>query len=347
MSVKIEVVPASEERRFQELMQAHHYLGALPKIGNTLWYVASIGDQWLALLSFSSSALRCAARDNWADWGYRHHYDRLHLVANNSRFLILPGCHHKNLASHVLSLCKRRIQQDWQDYFGFPLLLLETFVDPERYHGTIYRASNWILIGSTKGYRRIQGGYSAQTESRKWVFILPLQRNSRKLLSRAVLPAHYKTGTTRMKLTANQMLSLHDFFKDIEDPRRKQGRKHHLSNILALAAGAILCGMRGYKDISLWIQALNQQARARFHCRKREGCYEVPSLSVVRSALININPNQLNQALSRWNEQYGWVDESLAIDGKTMCSAIDESGRQTHIMSAVGHQSGQCYTQKK
>jgi hypothetical protein len=72
-------------------------------------------------------------------------------VANNSRFLILPGCHHKNLASQILSRCKRRIQQDWLDRFGYPLLLLETFVDPDRYHGTIYRASNWILVGTTKG----------------------------------------------------------------------------------------------------------------------------------------------------------------------------------------------------
>jgi hypothetical protein len=72
-------------------MQAHHYLGALPKIGNTLWYIATVEDQWLALLSFSAPALKCSARDQWIGWGYRHQYDRLNLVANNSRFLILPG----------------------------------------------------------------------------------------------------------------------------------------------------------------------------------------------------------------------------------------------------------------
>lgn len=328
-------------------MQAHHYLGALPKIGNTIWYVASSDGQWLALLSFSASALRCSARDHWAGWGLRHHYDRLHLVANNSRFLILPGCHHKNLASYVLALCKRRIQQDWLDYFGFPLLLLETFVDPERYQGTIYRASNWILAGSTQGYRRIQGGYSEQTASRKWVFILPLQRNARSLLSRPVLSDRYQTGTTRMKLSADHMLSLYDFFKDIDDPRRAQGKKHHLSNILALAAGAILCGMRGYKDIFVWVDSLGQHARARFRCRKRNGYYEVPSLSVIRTALVNVDPAQLDRALTHWNAQYGNIDESLAIDGKTMCHAIDEKGRQTHVMSAIGHQSGHCYAQKK
>ena len=83
-------------------MQAHHYLGALPKIGNTLWYFALIDGQRVALLSFSAAALKCSARDQWIGWGYRHQYDRLNLVANNSRFLILPGCHVKNLASQIL-----------------------------------------------------------------------------------------------------------------------------------------------------------------------------------------------------------------------------------------------------
>ena len=120
-----------------------------------------------------------------------------------------------------------------------------------------------------------------------------------------------------------------------------------MASTLALAAAAILCGMRGYKDISLWVQALGDKARGRFRCRKRNGKYEVPSRTVIRNVLIGADPEQLNQALNAWNAQYGCTDESLAIDGKTMCNAIDATGRQTHIMSAIGHQSGQCYTQKK
>lgn len=328
-------------------MQTHHYLGALPKIGHTIWYVATVDKQWLALLSFSAAALKCAARDTWIGWGYRHQSGRLNLIANNSRFLILPEHHHKNLASQILSRCKRRIQQDWLDKFGYPLLMLETFVDPERFHGTIYRASNWILVGSTKGYRRTREGYSDRIHSPKLVFMLPLQRNARTLLSRPLLDKRYTTGTARMKLTAQQMLSLHDFFKEIDDPRRRQGKKHHLPNVLALSAGAILCGMRGYKDIAQWVQALGQKARSRFRCRKRDGYYEVPSRTVIRNVLMAVDPAQLDQALHAWNAQYGVLDESLAIDGKTMCNAIDESGRQTHIMSAIGHDSGHCYTQKK
>jgi hypothetical protein len=99
-------------------MEAYHYLGALPKIGHTLWYVATWNGQWLALLSFSAAAWKCSARDTWIGWDFRHQYDRLHLVANNSRFLILPEHHVPSLASRVLALCERRLPGDWRERFG-------------------------------------------------------------------------------------------------------------------------------------------------------------------------------------------------------------------------------------
>ncbi len=345
--VTVSPVHTAEESLFQKLMQSHHYLGALPKIGNTIWYVVLYENEWLALLSFSASALKCRARDQWIGWKYRHQYDRLHLVANNSRFLILPQWHYKNLASKILSITRRRIQQDWQDRFGYPLLLLETFVDPSRFNGTIYRAANWELVGKTKGFQRTRNGYSDTAKNPKLVFTLSLQRNSRTLLSAPLLAGQYNTGGIRMKLTANQMRSLPDFFRQIEDPRRAQGRIHQIYVVLAIAAGAVLCGMRGYKAISDWAQALSPRARARFKCRCRKKEFLVPSEGTIRNVLIRVEPNKLDQALQHWNEQYGITDESLAIDGKTMCNAIDDEGRQTHIMSAVGHTSKQCYTQKK
>ena len=125
-------------------MDTHHYLGALPKIGHSLWYVACCKKEWQALISFSAAAWKCAARDQWIGWHFRYQYDRLHLIANNSCFLILPEHHYPNLASRILSLCERHIFQDAQKHFGYPLLLLETFVNPQYFHGTIYRAANWI-----------------------------------------------------------------------------------------------------------------------------------------------------------------------------------------------------------
>jgi len=345
--IVVRPVHRSEEPEFQELMQSYHYLGALPKIGNTIWYVATNNDEWVALISYSAAALKCGVRDQWIGWGYRHQYDRLHLVANNSRFLILPQHHHRNLASKILSLCKRRIQHDWVNRFGYPLLLMETFVDPSRFHGTIYQAANWKLIGKTKGYQRIGNGYSNTRHIQKLVFVQALQRNTRTLLSGPSLINRYKTGGPRMKLTAEQMRSLPGFFREIKDPRRAQGQRHRLHVVLAIAAGAILCGMRGYKAISDWAQALSPRMRERFGCRFKNGKRIVPSESTIRDVLIRVEPVELDQALQKWNAQYGAIDQSLAIDGKTMCNAVDETGKQTHIMSAIGHQSSQCYTQKK
>ncbi len=340
-------VGRSEEPIFQELMRTHHYLGALPKIGNTLWYVATYQNDWLALLVFSAAALKCSVRDHWVGWDFRHQYNRLNLLANNSRFLILPHRHYKNLASKVLSLSRRRIQQDWINRFGHPLLLLETFVDPTRFNGTIYKAANWRFVGYSKGYQRTKNGYSNRRKSPKMVFLQTLQRNACALLSRPILNKQYQTGGQRMKLSADHMKSLPYFFKGINDPRREQGRRHSIETVVSIAAAAILCGMRGYSAIHDWAKALSQHARARFGCRFQDRKYIVPSGSIIRDVLIRIDPVELDRGLQRWNKEYGSTDESLAIDGKTMCNAIDDDGRQTHIMSAVGHQSGQCYTQKK
>lgn len=340
-------VHPSEEKHYQEQMQKHHYLGSLPKIGETLWYVATFHDKWIALLTFSTPAWKCTARDRWIGWDFRHQYDRLHLVTNNSRFLILPDYHIPNLASRVLSLCQKRLPGDWQERFGHPIVLLETFVDPQRFHGTVYKASNWIHVGDTKGFRRTRQGYSAKTQSPKMVFLQSLKANAQPLLSQAILPTFYHKGGPKIMLKAEQMRSLPYFFKDIPDPRRAQGRRHFLPNVLAIATGAILCGMRGYQAISDWADSLSQKARERFDCRCENGRYIVPSLSIIRDVLIRVDPVHLDRALQRWNQTYGKEDQSLAIDGKTMRNAIDEEGHQVHIMSVVGHQSKASYTQKK
>ena len=345
--VLVRLVRPSEEQRFQKLMQAHHYLGAPPKISETLWYAASFADQWVALLSFSAAALKCSARDRWIGWDFRHQYDRLKLVTNNSRFLILPDWHLPNLASRILCLCQNRLPHDWQTVFHHPVVLLETFVDPQQFRGTIYKAANWIYVGNTKGFHRTRKGYSAKGQSPKMVFVKPLLPKAQTLLSRPILEPAYLTGGPKIMLSAQQMQSLPSFFKEIPDPRRAQGRRHSLAAVLALAAGATLCGMRGYLAISDWAKSLGQNARERFRCRHENGRYIVPSLSIIRDVLMRVDPVHLDCALQRWNQAYGRQDKSLAIDGKTMCNAIDDQGHQTHIMSAIGHQTKACYTQKK
>jgi len=346
--IQIRRVQRSEQPRFQELMAAQHYLGALPKIGETIWYVATWLGEWVALLSFSAAALKCGARDHWIGWSYRQQYARLNLVANNTRYCILEPWHRHNLASRVLALCERRLCQDWIDTFGHPLLLLETFVDPQRHRGTLYLAANWVYVGDTRGFRRRQGGYSNQVHSPKKVFMRSLHPQARTLLCQPELPAPYTPrAPKKMMLTAAHMQALPEFFKGIPDPRTKAGMRHPLHVVLALAAAAILCGSRGYQHIAEWAENLSQDARRRFGCRLSKGKREVPSCHVFFNVLTRVEPQYIDRALQGWNAQHAQHDKSLAMDGKTMCGAVDEDGAKVHIMGLVGHETGISYTQKK
>jgi hypothetical protein len=344
--LQVRPVERNEEQRYQAEMAQHHYLGALKKIGETIWYVATWREQWIAQLSLSAAALKCGVRDQWIGWDFRTQYGRLNGIANNSRFLILPGWNRPNIGSRVLSLTERRIVADWQTRFGHPLLLLETFVDPERFYGGVYRAANWMDLGLTQGYRRVRKGYSAEPSTPKRVFVRLLCRNARFRLNQPKHRLHRKGGA-KIMLNAEQMRLLPECFKTIYDPRRSQGRRHPLSVVLGIAAGATLCGMRGYKAIAEWAHALGQPARERFGCRRENGRYVVPSESVIRDCMIRIEPGALDRALNVWNQAWGIQDEALALDGKTMKNAQDEDGNQTHIMSVVGHESKRCYAQKK
>ena len=346
---ELQVRPAErgEEERYQAEMSRHHYLGALKKIGETIWYVATWHEQWVAQLNLSAAALKCSVRDRWIGWDFRIQYDRLNWIANNSRFLILPGWNRPNIGSRVLSLMEKRVLADWEIRFGHRLLLLETFVDPVRFHGGVYRAANWIDLGLTQGYRRVRRGYSAETETPKRMFVRPLGGDVRTQLNSPQRDPFHRRGGPKIMLNAEQMRLLPECFKMIPDPRRSQGRRHPLSAVLAIAAGASLCGMRGYKAIAEWADALGQRARERFGCRRENGRYVVASESIIRDCLIRVEPGTLDRALNAWNQAWGDQDGALALDGKTMKNAMDENGNQTHIMSVVGHQSKRCYAQKK
>lgn len=345
--IVVRPVERDEEPLYQSRMAAHHYLGALPKIGETLWYVATWRGRWLAQIGLSAAALRCGVRERWIGWDFRTQFDRLRLVANNSRFLILPEGRHPNVGSRVLALLARRVAADWRQRFDHELLLLETFVDPRRFHGGVYRAANWLELGLTRGFRRIQGGYSEEPGAAKRVFVYPLARGVPARMNHPDRSALGLRGVPRMTLSADQMRALHRCFEDIPDPRRAQGRRHRLAVVLALAAGASLCGMRGYQAMAEWAASLGQAARRRFGCRREHGRYVVPSQFVIRDCLVRVGPEALDRALLACDQ--AWLDpgEALALDGKTMKGAIDGDGAQTHVVSLVGHDSRRCLAQKK
>ena len=176
--VRVRLICAGERVEWDTLMRAHHYLGLTALVGRSLRYVAEVDGRWLALLGWASPALKCASRDAWIGWSPTLQWQRLALIANNSRFLILPGVRVKNLASRILGLNLARLSQDWLDMHGHRLLLAETFIDPARFAGTCYRAANWIELGSTRGFAKSNATYTEHgTPKRIWVF--PLHRLAR------------------------------------------------------------------------------------------------------------------------------------------------------------------------
>ena len=158
---EVEVRPVfgvEERRRWDALMRAHHYLAYRGLFGKSLRHVAVRGGSWLALLGWQAGAFKVGVRDVWIGWTRERQFARLHLIANNARFAVLPAGRVPNLASRVLGLSLRRLSGDVREAHGHLVLLAETFVDPSRYAGTCYRASNWVWLGRTRGFAREPGG---------------------------------------------------------------------------------------------------------------------------------------------------------------------------------------------
>ena len=343
--VSLDVVTKVDEARFRAVMQEHHFLGDAQPRSETIRYVAHCGGRWLALAMFSASALSCAARDNWIGWERGSQFSRLHLVTNNARFLVLPGGV-PNLGSRVLSLRARRLVRDWPLRFGHEVLLVETFVDPARHRGTVYRAAKWLEVGQTRGFARMGNGDTVHGRP-KLVFLYPLCRDARSRLRTAHLDPGLHKGVPKMTLTAAQMRSLPDDFRQVEDPRRRQGLRHSLPSVLSLATAATLAGMRGYKEISEWVQDQSQAVLSYFKPRFDQGRDIPPGRTVIRDVLVRVSPDAFDAALRQWNEDHGGPDSALAIDGKTMRGAVDADGVKTHVMGIVGHDTRKSYAKEK
>jgi Domain of unknown function (DUF4338) len=140
---------------FDSLLHHYHYLGHRSTVGENLQYlVKDEQGQPLACLLFGAAAWQCADRDRYVGWEPCQRAQNLHLLANNTRFLITPGRGAPSLASSVLSRVSRRLSDDWQAKYGHPIYLLESFVEQDRFTGTAYRAANWRRVGQTKGRTR-------------------------------------------------------------------------------------------------------------------------------------------------------------------------------------------------
>ena len=166
---------------FREYIHRYHYLGYTPLPGAQLRYFALSNGQILALFGFGAAAWKTLPRDNFIGWNHEQRQKRLHLIVNNARFLILPWVNSKNLASKLLAMIAKRIPQDWSSIYGYKPVLLETFVESHRFHGTCYKAANWIHVGQTKGRGKLDIHNSASLP-KKDIFLLPLTPNFKKIL---------------------------------------------------------------------------------------------------------------------------------------------------------------------
>jgi len=180
------LTPVADKREsalWNELVERYHYLGYKRQGGAQMRYLARAGDgRVLGCLGYSVSAWKTGARDQWIGWSAEKRVERLHLVVNNSRFLILPWVRVQNLASKLLGLAARQIPGDWQVRYGFRPLCLETFVDQARFKGTCYRAANWIHVGETTGRGRYDTRHEAHGKSIKSVWVYPLDPRAKAML---------------------------------------------------------------------------------------------------------------------------------------------------------------------
>ncbi|MBM4028135.1 MAG: DUF4338 domain-containing protein [Planctomycetes bacterium] len=170
------------ESLFNSLIEQHHYLGYTQPVGEHLKYLVFAEEQLLACLAWSSAPRHLGPRDRFLGWSAPMRRRNIHLIANNLRFLVLPWVKVPHLASHILGRMARQLSADWERMYGHPLYFLETFVDPDRFRGTCYRAANWIVLGRTTG-RGKDDQTHRPNRSLKEVLGYPLARHFRHLLS--------------------------------------------------------------------------------------------------------------------------------------------------------------------
>lgn len=175
--IRLEIARAGRElKRWRQYVDNYHMLGDRQVFGSRLYYFVKSRETILGCLQFSASSWALSPRDEWIGWDMADKKQRLHLIVNNSRFLIFPWVNVKNLASKVLGLAIKQIQGDWLREYCYAPVLLETFVDTSHFAGTCYKASNWIYLGETQGRGRMDRK-NEHALSLKAIYMYPLQKD--------------------------------------------------------------------------------------------------------------------------------------------------------------------------
>jgi hypothetical protein len=323
-SLRVRIAEPCELKRCHQLLDEHHYLGSPRPVGERLYYIVTDGQgQWRAVLIFAAAAKHLRARDQWIGWTDAQREKRLPLVVNNMRFLLVPEQSFPNLGTRSLRLTLSRLSSDWQNRYGHPVLIVETFVDPEQFCGTVYTANGWEELGQTDGSGRHQRDYYVRHDRPKRLFVRELCRHARRSLQAehlkpALAVVEAKAGV-RSRHTVREIRSIVDWLREVPEYRKRRGT-YPLWSLLAIYLLAVLCeAPRGSKDLAKFARKLSQEQRRALGIRPRRGRYPAPSQPTFWRLLEEVSGAQLEKVLLRVQEQWRGPappNELIALDGK-------------------------------
>ena len=348
--VAVRLVRPDERIKWDVLMDQHHYLGFKRFAGRGLRYVAEWRGRWIALAGWQAAALKCAPRDRWIGWRGKTMFKRLHLIANNTRFLVLAerGVF-ANLGSCMLGAMLRRLSDDWQDQYGHPLLAVESFVDPAHFTGTMYEAANWSYVGNSKGYARCNGHYTDPHGKPKRLYVCALRSDARAILrQRGELPDCWQARVPTATGNELDKRSLYEELQQIPDHRRGQGRKHSLATVLAVYLLALLSNMRGPVAAAEYAQALDQEELKLLGAwyNRATGRYEPPTKSTIHRVMMATDPEAFEEVQQRYASARVEAPEepgqrqALAADGKRIRGANRNGTMRYETATLVDHSTG-------
>jgi hypothetical protein len=343
--VTVRLVTDNEIGQFNFYLEREHYLESSRFAGQSLRYVAEVDGQWVGLLLFSAPALHLKARERWIGWSPRQRARRLGLIVNNSRFLVLPERQrYPNLASSVLGLVLRRLSADWQEHWGHPVLVVESFVDESRYRGTCYRACGFEAVGPTEGFKRASRDFYQKHGQPKQLYLRQLRSQACRDLRRARLPKELAdceaeiTGPCPFRAPA--LGSLLERLGDLPDCRYGHGLRHKQRFILACAAVSTLMGACGYRAFENTSKKFTQRQLRALGCTpdEQDGRYYPPSDSTFQRVLNRIDAAKLSSLVGDWltQQEIGSLAQ-LAVDGKVLRGSGRHDGKPLQLLSAVTH----------
>lgn len=343
--VTVRLLTDDEVGQFNFYLEREHYLESSRFVGQSLRYVAELGGNWVALLTFSAPALHLKARERWIGWTPRQRARRLGLIANNSRFLVLPERQrYPNLASRVLGLALRRLSQDWRARWGHPVLVVESFVDESRHRGTCYRACGFQAVGATEGFKRASRDFYEEHGQPKQVYLRELRPGACKVLRQGRLPAELAafeaevTGPCPFRAPALE--SLLERFSALRDSRYGHGLRHKQRFILASAAVCTLMGACGYRAFENTCKKFTQRQLRALGCTpdEEDERYYAPSDSTFQRVLNHVDAAAVARIIGEWlQEQEIGAVAQLAIDGKVLRGSGRHDGKPLQLLSAVTH----------